>query len=111
MTVVNKNIVYNETETYQFLFDPREVPRIIHYKLQPYSQSFKRINITFKTHTWKNGDKLYKLSNKYYDSYELWWVIALINKKFIDSDYKLGQVVIIPNDPLFIIENLRSTNG
>jgi|5B_taG_2_1085324.scaffolds.fasta_scaffold83480_2 LysM repeat protein len=108
MTVINKKEVYNETDTYQFLFDPREVSSIVHYKLQPYSPRFKKINISFKTHTWKNGDKLYKLANKYYNTYDFWWVIALINKKFIDSDYSLGQVIIIPLNPTLVIDNLRS---
>ena len=41
-------------------------------------------------HTWKNGDKLYKLANKYYGTYDLWWVLALVNKKFIDSDFNVS---------------------
>ena len=33
--------VLNDTDTYQFLFDSREVPYIIHYKLKIFSPKFK----------------------------------------------------------------------
>ena len=96
--------VLNDTDTYQFLFDSREVPYIIHYKLKIFSPKFKQIEIEFSRHIWKNGDKLYKLANRYYGSYDFWWVLALVNKKFTDSDFTLGDEVIVPRNPQQIID-------
>ena len=46
--------------------------------------------------TWKTGDKLYKLAERYYNDPKLWWVIAQFNKKPTDFHFSLGDVVYIP---------------
>ena len=47
-------------------------------------------------HIWKQGDKLYKLANIYYNDTSLWWLIGWYNKKPIDSLYSIGDLVEIP---------------
>ena len=53
------------------------------------------LSITY--HTWKQGDKLYKLANDYYGDTSLWWVIAWFNNKPVDGLYTSGDTVKIPN--------------
>tara|TARA_Y100001938_G_scaffold149974_1_gene238989 strand:- start:3212 stop:3559 length:348 start_codon:yes stop_codon:yes gene_type:complete len=53
-------------------------------------------NFTFGFHVWSQGDRLYKLANKYYGDPKYWWVIARFNKKPTEQHYKLGEVVSIP---------------
>lgn len=55
---------------------------------------YNTLSITY--HTWKQGDKLYKLANTYYGDISLWWLIAWFNHKPIDSLYTLGDTVEIP---------------
>ncbi len=64
-----------------------------------------RIGILAK-HTWTYGDKLYKLSAKYYSGdISKYWIIGLINKKPTDAHFKIGDEVLIPAQ-ISIIENL-----
>ena len=50
-------------------------------------------------HVWSQGDTLFRLSNKYYGTYSLWWTISLINQKPTDAHYNIGDVVIIIENP------------
>ena len=53
--------------------------------------------------TWKLGDRFYKLSSKYYNNPEYWWVIAWFNKKPTEQHVQLGETVLVP---LFLDELL-----
>lgn len=54
------------------------------------------IDFTFEQVYWSEGDRLYKLSKNYYNSINFWWVIAFFNQKPTDSDYQIGDLVLIP---------------
>lgn len=56
----------------------------------------KDIDFSFEEIYWSNGDRLHKLSYKYYNSVEYWWVIGFFNQKPTDSDYSVGDLVLIP---------------
>lgn len=58
-------------------------------------------------HLWSYGDSLYKLSYKYYNSYDFWWTIGLVNNKPTDAHYSIGDVVLIPVNPGVISEAMR----
>ncbi len=58
-------------------------------------------------HIWSQGDTLFRLANKYYGSYELWWTIGLINNKPTDGHYKVGDLVYIISNPLSIKDKMR----
>jgi len=47
-------------------------------------------------HTWKVGDRLYKLAHKYYGDSKLWWVISYYNKAPTEAHFALGDIVEIP---------------
>jgi hypothetical protein len=53
--------------------------------------------------TWKVGDRFYKLSSKYYNNPEYWWVIAWFNKKPTEQHVQLGETILVP---LFLDELL-----
>jgi|TARA_R110000803_G_scaffold90872_1_gene158315 hypothetical protein len=53
--------------------------------------------------TWKVGDRFYKLSSKYYNNPEYWWVIAWFNKKPTEQHIELGETILVP---LFLDELL-----
>lgn len=63
------------------------------------------MNITYSTETWGLGQRLYKLSFKYYGDSQYWWLIALFNKIGTEADLKDGDAVKIPI-PLDIVLNL-----
>ena len=56
---------------------------------------------------WTYGDSLFKLSYKYYGSYDFWWCIALVNNKPTDAHFTIGDLVLIPSSPGLMAEALR----
>lgn len=59
--------------------------------------SFEKLNsLIFTYETWQIGSRLHKFSEKYYRNPTYWWVIGFYNKKPIDANYQIGDVVKIP---------------
>ena len=61
-------------------------------------KDFDEDSYSFIEHIWSHGDKLYKLAQRYYGDKDMFWMIALYNKKPTDSHYKYGDIVEIPID-------------
>jgi hypothetical protein len=55
--------------------------------------------IDFETHTWSRGDKFYTLAHTYYGDARYWWVIAMFNNTPTEHHLKLGQTILIPEEP------------
>ena len=55
-------------------------------------------------HTWKIGDRFYKLADKYYDDVTMWWVIAQFNKAPTEAHLYIGQTIFIPKPLEAILE-------
>ena len=94
----NRNLYDNTKKIYKKQLDSRKLKHITHYGTPDLKDltiedisTLEIINIT-----WKTGDKLYKLAERYYNDPKLWWVIAQFNQKPTDSHYSLGDVVYIP---------------
>tara|TARA_Y100000296_G_C4945926_1_gene143811 strand:- start:23 stop:307 length:285 start_codon:yes stop_codon:yes gene_type:complete len=51
---------------------------------------------TITSHVWTQGDRFYKLSDYYYGDARVWWVIPWFNKRILESDYLLGDSILIP---------------
>ena len=45
---------------------------------------------------WGVGMRFYKLANKYYGDPSLWWIIPWFNKVPLESDYRAGELIMIP---------------
>ena len=45
---------------------------------------------------WGVGSRFYKLAAKYYGDVTLWWIIPWFNKVPLESDFRPGDVVLIP---------------
>ena len=52
--------------------------------------------IVHKFHVWKQSDRFWKLSNKYYGDPEYWWVIARYNELPTESHLDNGDTIVIP---------------
>lgn len=53
-------------------------------------------SLIFSYETWQIGSRLHKFSEKYYKTPNYWWVIGFYNKKPIDTNYSVGDIVIVP---------------
>ena len=54
------------------------------------------MDIRVITHIWKVGDRFYKLSDKYYNNPNYWWILAWFNHKPLETDISLGEIINIP---------------
>ena len=88
----------NISKRYKEIFKNRNVnhikqystPKIVH--LTPR----QRASIEKMPYIWKQGDRYFKLAQKYYGAPELWWVIAWFNKKPTEQHIKLGDTIKVP---------------
>ena len=55
--------------------------------------------VEFQEHVWSRGDKFYTLSNTYYGDPRYWWAIAMFNNTPTEHHLKLGQIILVPENP------------
>tara|TARA_Y100000034_G_scaffold44223_1_gene54173 strand:- start:553 stop:891 length:339 start_codon:yes stop_codon:yes gene_type:complete len=94
----NRVVAVNNEELYEELFDARGVRYIAQY-LTPsmrYPTPEEMSKLKIFGHIWKQGDRFYKVANKYYGDPKMWWIISWFNKKPLESDIKLGDKINIP---------------
>lgn len=91
-TVENREDVYKELMQARSrkMIEHFSTPRVFH----PSDEDFEDIETI--RHTWKVGDRFYKLSVQYYGDPSFWWIIATFNQKPTESDLKIGDDVFIP---------------
>lgn len=53
-------------------------------------------NVEYSNEVWSLGQRLYKLSYKYYGDSQYWWLIALFNSIATEADLEFGQVIKVP---------------
>ena len=80
------------------IMEVRELESVDIFQNYEFSDDFKSQEYTVIEHIWSHGDKLYKLAQRYYGDKDMFWMIALYNKKPTDSHYKYGDIVEIPID-------------
>lgn len=107
----SRDTFFNGTEKYQNILSRRNLEKILQYDT-PSISTIKESDyefITFVEHTWKTGDRFYKLANLYYNEPKYWWVIALVNEKPTESHCKAGDLIMIPT-PLSEVLSLIEYN-
>ena len=91
-------LIMNNSNLYREQFLNRKVPRIRHLStpIIRYPTVEEMDEFTIFSHIWTVGDRFYKLSDKHYGTVDVWWVIPWFNKKPLESDFKLGDTIHIP---------------
>lgn len=94
----NRDIIVNNADRYRQYLADRDKKVINQYNTPtfkyPTEDQLKKIG--YIEHIWTVGDRLYKLSNKYYGDTRDWWIILKFNK--IGSEFMIntGDVIKIP---------------
>lgn len=105
----SRNIVKNNMNLYSETFRNRNVKYIYQYTTPNFSyinpENFDQLN--YSTHIWKEGDRFYKLAEKYYGDAQDWWVIARFNLKPTESHVQLGEELLIPFPLQKVLDYLR----
>jgi hypothetical protein len=100
--------VENDLDFYSKQIDKRNKKRITHYRPRPLGAITKAMNAQLHVQKtiWKIETKLYKLSFDFYGTTDLWWIIGFYNGKPTDADWNIGDVVVIPQPPSVILNEL-----
>jgi len=103
-----RRIISNTSRDYRNsqIFRGRGVKKINQY-LTPtleYPSPTQLQGITQNTRTWGTGTKYFKLADEFYGDPQYWWIIAWFNLRPLETDFRPGDVVIIPT-PLEAILN------
>lgn len=104
-----RTIIRNDSETYEELVSPRDVPYVDQYKTPrlKHPSKFERLNLTRDRHTWKLGDRYWKLATENYGSPKYWWVIAWYNQKPVENMLSPGDTIIIPKPLQLVLEYVK----
>ena len=94
----NSTTILNDEEIYEEFREERHTKKIRHHATpeMPYLSVSHRLSLSRFPHTWKVGDRYWKLASKYYKNPSLWWLIAWYNEKPTDAHYDLGDIVYVP---------------
>lgn len=95
----NKQAVKNEHPNYKSLLEQRGLKQIVQYRTPkirfPSAEEIRTLSV--ESHIWTFGDRYYKLAHKHYSGRsELWWVIAMFNRKPTEAHCSTGDIIYIP---------------
>lgn len=107
----NKEKSLNTSDKYKEVFEDRGVKSITQFKTPNLSHATAEQIRTLdkKYHTWKLGDRFYKLSKKFYGDEKYWWVIAWFNQTPTESHLKPGKILTIPIPLESVLDVLKVT--
>lgn len=63
--------------------------------------------ITTTDYVWQFGDRMDKVSSKFYDDDQYWWLIALVNNIPYALNIAPGTTLKIPSDVVPVLERLN----
>lgn len=93
-----RNVMYTDQES-QFKILDRRGLKYARFLSSPnfFFPSDDIINsIEYYKYSWTQGDKMYKVSSKFYGDPSYWWIILLFNKIPSEMNLNAGDLVKIP---------------
>jgi hypothetical protein len=104
-----RGTITNDVETYEDLTADRGLSFIKHFRVPRlrHPTARERSNFTRIRHTWKLGDRYWKLSAEHYNNSKYWWVIAWYNQKPVENMLTIGDTIIIPKPLQSVLEYVK----
>ena len=101
-----RKILKNDLDEYSDVLKNRNVNHIRYYSTAKFTflTAEEYANIKTIEHVWKEGDRYYKLAEKYYGDATDWWIIAKFNLKPTESHIEIGDIILIPTPLNLILE-------
>ena len=96
MPKMKSNQIIIEDDMYYEVLQDRDVNSIIIDSIKEIPKNFDTENYAYNKYVWKRGDKLIRLSYKFYGNYESWPAIGFFNGKPVDHLYQPGETIKIP---------------
>ena len=102
---IARNSVYENEE----IFEVRGVKSIKQYTAAKFKNPSDEqlLQISYVSHYWVVGDRYFKLAQRYYNDYKLWYLIALFNRKPTEAHIEPGEEIKIPTDVVLAMELLE----
>ena len=95
-----RSIITNSSEDYMFsdMFKKRGIKRGVQQFSTPdlSSNGGDYSNVSTVSVTWSIGTKYFNLAKQYYGDEEYWWIIAWYNLRPLETDFKPGEIVLVP---------------
>jgi hypothetical protein len=91
-------VFQNSMEEYKNIFNERGKLFINQYGTQTFTEvtDEMRLNLNKIPHVWASGDKYFNLSQRYYDDFRYWWLIAWFNSRPTEQHNAIGDTLYIP---------------
>ena len=104
-----RRVVRNFSKIYKEFLEKRDRRHIDQYKTPRlrHPAALERTNLVRTKHTWKTGDRYWKLASEHYGEAKYWWIIAWYNQKPIENMLSTGDTIIIPKPLQTVLEYLR----
>ena len=93
----NGDIAYNDLLLYKETLEKRGVKRIKQYRVQTLKNRNTK-GVDYFNYIWKDGDQFWKLSNRFYNDPQYWYIIAKFNNTPTDAHVSVGDQIKIPID-------------
>jgi len=102
----SRRVARNDQQSYKNVFKNRNVKFIDHFTSPSftYMNAEQYANLQIAYHVWGEGDRYYKLAEKYYGNPEDWWIIAKFNQKPTESHIKVGDIISVPTPLDLVLE-------
>jgi len=104
-----RGTVKNDAETYEELVESRDLSFIKHFRVPRlrHPTAIERSNFIRLHHTWKLGDRFWKLAAEHYNNPKYWWVIAWYNQRPVENMISLGDTIIIPKPLQTVLDHVK----
>ena len=90
------NVLINNHDEYKEFLEPRDRKHILQHSTIEMSEPLPDPSVHHELYLWKQADRYWKISQKYYQSPVYWWVIAQYNQKPTEAHLSNGDIIIIP---------------
>ena len=104
-----EKVLNNNTDMFAKQFEERNVNSVVQYKMDPLRSLTEAEERTISTvsYTWNSGDRMWRLANRFYGDFKMWWVITQYNRIGSEMEIKPGQSILIPFPLSIVLQYVR----
>jgi nucleoid-associated protein YgaU len=95
----------NRSQQYSEILEERGVQKITQLRTPTIKEISSKVS-SFE-YVWKNGDKFWLLSHKFYGNKKFWYIIAQFNNKPTESHVSVGESIQIPYDVHEVLQEMK----
>ena len=104
-----EKVLNNNKDMYSKQFENRNINSVVQYKMDPLRHLNEREEGTISTisYNWNSSDRMWRLADRYYGDYKMWWVITQYNRIGSEMEIRPGQTILIPYPLSIVLQYMR----